>query len=260
MTPEEAKKILALYRPGSADQDDPDFAEALDMADPGRPRGGRPSQIDPELSQWFREHCAAYLSVRGKFLDVQTPPAFKDQILAEYKSHMTPGLSRRVLFAGVAGLLTIAACLTLFFVRRAQHEFAVVRQQIVGKALGAYSLDVQTNDMAVIDAYLAGHYAPVGSTLPAKLKTAEPVGCAVIDCHGLPVTMLCFKSGEPLDVGRVANLWLFVANENDVVHAPQSESRTIAQEEIMATATWSQNGKLYVLGVIGDQNALQKYF
>jgi hypothetical protein len=259
MTPEEAKKILSLYRPGTADQDDPDFAEALDMADPGRQRNGCASRIDPELSRWFREHCAAYLSVRGKFLEVQTPPAFKDQILAEYKSHVTPRISRRGVFAGAAGVLAMAAFLTFFFVRRAQHEFAVVRERIVNKALGPYSMDVQTNDIAVINNYLAGRHAPVGATLPASLKTAEPVGCAVIDIHGLPVTMLCFQSG-PLEPGQIANLWLFVANQNEVVHAPKSESRTYAQDDTMSTAAWSQDGKLYVLGVIGDQSALQKYF
>jgi hypothetical protein len=262
MTPEQAKRILAFYRPGSADENDPEFAEALDLADPGRGRAGRLSQVDPDLSRWFREHCAAFLGVRNKLLEIQVPAGFQHQILAEYKSHVTPVRpSRRpvLALAYAAGILVVATLLTLFFVRRAQHDFALYRQRVVGKALGAYSMDVQTNSLAAINAYLSQRNAPAGSSLPASLQSAEAVGCAVIDWHGKPVTMVCFRSGKPLGPDQVADLWLFVANESDVVHAPEGASRAIAQEDTMATAAWSQGGKVYMLGILGDQSALQKY-
>jgi hypothetical protein len=260
MTPEEAKRILALYRPGSADQDDPAFAEALDMADAGRQRNGRASRLDPELSRWFREHCSAYLGMRGKFLEIQTPPAFKDQILAEYKSHVTPIVSRRVAWAGAVAVLVMAALLTVFFVRRAQYDFSRYRQLVVSKTRGLYSMDVQTNSLAAINTYLVERHAPGNFSLPPSLKTAEPVGCGIIPLHGKVAAMLCFRTGKPLGQDELADLWLFVANENDVVHAPEGASRAIAQEDRMATAAWSQDGKLYVLGVIGDESVLQKYF
>jgi hypothetical protein len=261
MTPEEAKKILALYRPGSADQDDPAFAEALDMADPGRQPSRRASQLDPELSRWFREHCAAFLSVRGKFLDIQPPPALKDQILAEYKSHVTPMRPRRrLVLACVACVLVMAAFLTVFFIRRAQRDFSIYRQRVVAQALRPfYSMDVETNNLTAINTYLAGRHAPANYLLPPSLKSATPAGCAVIDWHGKLVTMLCFRTGKTLGPGEVADLWLFVANQDDVVNGPTSVSRAVTQMDRMATAAWSQGGQVYMLGIIGDEGALQKY-
>jgi hypothetical protein len=262
MTPEEAKIILALYRPGTADQDDPAFAEALDLADPGRQTNRRASQLDPQLSRWFREHCAAYLEVRGKFRDIQLPPALKDQILAEYKSHVTPMRSRRPLvLACVAGGLIMATFLTIFFIHRAQLDFSIYRQRMVAQALRPlYSMDIETTNLAAINSYLAGRHAPSDYLLPPSLNSAKPAGCAVIDWHGKLVTMLCFRSGRPLGPGEVADLWLFVANQNDVVHAPASVARAVTEVDRMATAAWSQGGQVYMLGTIGDEGDLQKYF
>jgi len=47
MNHNEAKDILLLYRPGTADVADPQIAEALALA-----------QRDAELARWFGEHCA----------------------------------------------------------------------------------------------------------------------------------------------------------------------------------------------------------
>jgi len=262
MTPEEAKRTLAFYRPGSADDDDPAFAEPLSLADPGRKPGPHASQIDPQLSRWFREHCSAYLGVRGKFLDIQPPPALKDQILAEYKSHITPMRSqRRVMLACVAGVLVMAAFLTVFFLRRAQRDFSVYRHTVVVRALRPnYIMDMESKDSAAIKTYLAGRHAPINYQLPASLKSAEPAGCAVIDWHGKLVTMLCFRSGKPFEPGEPPDLWLFVANQEAVLNAPTGVSRAVTEVDRMATAAWSQGGELYMLAIIGDESLLQKYF
>jgi hypothetical protein len=261
MTPEEAKRILSLYRPGSADENDPDFAEALDLADPGRRRNGRQPQIDPELSRWFRQHCAAFLSVRAKLREIQPPAALKDQILAEYKIHVMPTWSSRrlVLAYAAAAVLLIGGLLTLFFVRRAQHDFALYRQAVVAKAVGPYSMDLQTNDLAAINNFLVEHHAPSDAPLPGGLQTAKAVGCAVINWHGKPATMVCFQTGKPLGTDEVADLWLFVANDDDLVHAPEGTAPAIQQQDDVTTAAWSQNGKVYMLGIKGDPKALQKY-
>jgi hypothetical protein len=263
MTPEEAKAILSLFRPGSADQNDPAFAEALALANASRHPGRWGSQPDPELSRWFQEHCAAYLSVRGKLLEIQPPAALKDQILAESKSHMAPAPARPHIFAwSLAGALVIAMALTVFLVRRDQaRDFGLYRDRVIAQALRRnYSMDMETNDLAAINQYLLGRHAPANSALPPSLKSAQPVGCAVIDWHGKPVTMLCFRTGKPLEQYEVADLWLFVANQNAVSHVPKDVARTDAQMDKIATASWTQGGRLYVLGVVGDEGALRKYF
>jgi hypothetical protein len=263
MTPEQAKAILSLYRPGSADDNDPAFAEALALANAPRHPGRWASQPDPELSRWFQEHCSAYLSVRGKLREIQPPAGLKDQILAEYKSHLTPAPARpRILAWSLAGALLAAIALTVFLVRRDQaRDFRLYRDRVVAQALRrAYPMDIETNDLAAINQYLAGKHAPTESVLPRSLKSAQPVGCAVVDWHGKAVTMLCFRTGKPLEQYEVADLWLFIAQQNAVSHVPAGVARTDAQVDRIATAAWTQDGQLYVLGVLGDEGALRKYF
>ena len=120
-------------------------------------------------------------------------------------------------------------------------------------------MDIESTNLATISAYLAGRHAPFAKSLPRSLASATPAGCAVIDWHGKPATMLCFRSGKPLGPGQVADVWLFVANQNDVIDAPEGTTRTLTQMDTMATAAWSQGGEVYMLGVLGDEDALKKY-
>src|SRR5271155_5279983 len=87
MNNDEAKKTLALYRPGTADRTDPSFTEALERAKPYPPLVRWQDSPDPELGHWFQKHCSSYLSIRGRFLNIPAPPALQDRILAEYKPH-----------------------------------------------------------------------------------------------------------------------------------------------------------------------------
>src|SRR5271157_838350 len=70
----EAREILALFRPGTADEKDPSFGETRQLA-----------RTDPELARWFDQHCEAYLVLRGKFQAIPIPRGLKEQILSERK-------------------------------------------------------------------------------------------------------------------------------------------------------------------------------
>ncbi len=74
MRREQAKQILLLYRPGSADAQDPQVARALDLA----------SQ-DRELSCWFEEHCAFQERVRAKLRQIKVPKHLKQTLLTRPK-------------------------------------------------------------------------------------------------------------------------------------------------------------------------------
>ncbi len=69
-----AKQILLLYRPGSADGQDPQVARALDLA-----------SHDPELSRWFDQHCAFQQRVRAKLRQIKAPKHLKEALLARPK-------------------------------------------------------------------------------------------------------------------------------------------------------------------------------
>ena len=62
MDKSQAKGILALYRPGSSDAEDPHFTEALALA-----------KRDPELQPWFEAHCAEYAAFRAQLKRIAVP-------------------------------------------------------------------------------------------------------------------------------------------------------------------------------------------
>ena len=97
MNDEEAKQILALYRPGTDDRSDPLFKEALERAKPAS-----------DLGLWFQQHCSSHLGIRGKFRDIPVPPGLKNQILGENKVCPMPA---RPLWPTI--LLRLAAALVL---------------------------------------------------------------------------------------------------------------------------------------------------
>jgi hypothetical protein len=164
------------------------------------------------------------------------------------------------MLAYAACALVAFTCLTVLVVHRAQRQFPVYREQVVAQALKpSYSMDFESTNISDLTGFLADRFAPADYKLPASLSTAKPVGCAIISFHGKPTTMLCFRSGKPLGPGEVADVWLFVAKQGDILNPPLSSSRTLTQMDKMATATWAQDGDVYTIGVLGDQSVLQKY-
>src|SRR5919109_2062552 len=66
---EQARAILQHYRP-SIDAEEPYFSEALEQV-----------QRDPELAQWFTEHCASYEAVRRALRQTPVPAELYEAIL-----------------------------------------------------------------------------------------------------------------------------------------------------------------------------------
>src|SRR5262245_64307917 len=94
MTAQLAKEILTLYRPDSADAAAPEFAEALLLC-----------ERDPELKQWFDDHCAVYRTLRARFQQIHVPEGLREQILAERKVHTSPLRPRLKLLAAAAAAI-----------------------------------------------------------------------------------------------------------------------------------------------------------
>jgi len=65
MNSREAKETLILFRPGTADEEDPSFTEARKLA-----------ENDPALGQSFREHCETIgRTLRQRFQKFPCRPA-----------------------------------------------------------------------------------------------------------------------------------------------------------------------------------------
>jgi hypothetical protein len=250
---DEAKIILQLYRPDTADAEDPQIAEALALA-----------EQDSELALWLEEHCARLNALRGKFRQIAAPAGLKEQIISE-QAAFSKTKSRRKKYVAVAAVTAIVvslAFLSQFWMPLGGGDdstFSIYQERMAGVALRGYSMDLTTNDPAQIRAYLAQQHAPSDYVLPAALQKTAVTGCAVEGWQDKKVSMICFSTGKPLPPGQQSDLWLFVADRNSVKDAPASSSPQFAKVNELITVTWSQDGKLYFLGTSGDESAIRKF-
>ncbi|HEX3718985.1 MAG TPA: hypothetical protein VH595_13535 [Verrucomicrobiae bacterium] len=251
MNTNEAKQILMLFRPGTADETDSSFDEARQLA-----------ANDPELAQWFKAHSEAYLILRRKFQSIPVPVGLKEQILSERKIHRSafqiywrPALA---IAAVVALLLGIYA--SVWHVPGADR-YAAYRKRMTETALRSYYMELISRDPIAIRAFLKSKNAPADYSLPSGLKTAAVVGCVASKWHGNPVSMICFKSGRPLPPGDQSDLWLFVTDRSTIANPPSEEQRApvFARVNKATTASWSGDGKIYLLAAVGDEALLRKY-
>lgn len=253
MNNHEAREILALYRPGTADAKDPAFAEALVLA-----------RRDPELGRWLEEHCSAYITLRGKFLKIPVPAGLKEQILAEHKIHTPIIFWKRpsaLLAAAAAIVLLLAVTPLLLHKTNKVDYFAAYENWTAKKALLAYSMDKETDDLEKIRAFLAEKNAPADYALPARIQSAKTVGCAMLNWQGNPVSMLCFHSGGRLGPGEKSDLWLFVIDHAAVPGAPSADAPVPARVNNQLTAaSWTQGNRTYILAGRGNEEFLRKYF
>jgi hypothetical protein len=254
---DEAKIILQLYRPNTADADDPQIAEALSLA-----------KGDLELARWLEEHCARQNSLREKFRQIKIPAGLKEQIISE-QAALSKKNSRRekiLLVAALTAIVVALAFIVSFYFppggngnQAVANTLANYQNQMAGTAMSGYGMNFPTNDLTQIRAYLAQNAAPSDYTLPAPLEKTATTGCAIEGWQDKKVTMICFRTGKPLPPGQQGDLWLFVVDRTSVKGATDDASPQFAKVNQLATATWAQDGKLYLLATEGDEQALRKF-
>jgi hypothetical protein len=257
MNPIQAKQILTIYRPGAADADDPEMAEALSLV-----------RNDPELSRWFDEHCARQNVLREKLRQFTPPAGLREQIVSEHAAR-TKAASRReklMVVGSVMAILLSLALLASFYLPRNRtvtvaplpNTLANYQDQMIGVALSGYDMTAMTN-LDQVHTWLAQNHALSDYVLPAGLKKAAVTGCTVQSWKDAKASMICFRQGKTLPPGLPGDLWLLVIDQTAVKDAPAAASPTVATIDGVITATWTQDGKLYFLAAQGDEHTIQKY-
>jgi hypothetical protein len=240
-----------LYRPGTADATDPEFAEALAAC-----------EHDAELKQWFANHCALYSAIRSKFKKIAVPEALKEQIIAERPVPRTPVWQKLVLAGGAVAVAVIAlVTLTPHFQPPEPHDFATYRNSM-GKFIadGYYKMDTNSPDLDVIRSYLAQTKSVADFVLPENLqKNAKALGCVATTWQGKPVSMVCFASGRPADPNLPSDLWLFISSDDIATEPPKTSTPAFAKYGDLITASWKVGNRTYILAAKGDEQFLEKY-
>jgi hypothetical protein len=257
MNPGQAKQILMMYRPGTADANDPEVAEALAVV-----------RSDPELSSWFDEHCARQTALRDKFRQITPPVGLKEQIISEHNARMKAA-SRRGKVIAVAAVAAILVAVALIAYRYWPPEssdlphpvpntLAHYQREMMSIAVNSYAMTAKTN-LDQVQSWLVQKQALSDFHMPAGLKQATVTGCAVEPFRSAKASLICFRKGDTLPPGQSGDLWLFVIDETAVADAPASASPQFTPVNGLMTATWVQDGKLYLLGTKGDEQTIQKF-
>ena len=247
MTAQTAKQILALYRPGTADAQEPEMMQALSAV-----------RLDPELQAWFDEHCRVQTALRDKFREIPVPVSLKGDILA----HPTklPGISwwRDPDWLPLAAciVLFIGLCISLRSVWETKHipdHFADFQSRMVRSAVREYHMDIATNDLTQVRQLLSAHGAPADFALPKSLAKLSLTGGGVLHWRNHPVAMMCFDRGDK------QMLFLFVMNRS-AVKDPPGTTPALDQVSTLAALGWSEADKTYVLAGPQEADFYKKYF
>ena len=245
MTSSEARDILLLYRPGTADAADPKMAEALALA-----------RQDPELGRWFEQHRAFQKSMRAGFRQIEVPAHLKASLLIQNSGRrtiITPQVWwRSPIWLTAVATVVLALGLAVFWPNsRSLDRFANFQSRMVGAAQLAYRMDIETNDMQQVRQFMASSGAPADYDLARGLEHLQLTGGGRLTWRSNPVAMVCFDRGDK------QMLFLFVMKRSAVKDAPPKTPR-LAKVRDMLTASWTQGDKTYLLAGPDDSALLRK--
>jgi len=254
MNHDEAKLILLRYRPGTKDEEDPEIREALALA-----------KGDAGLSGWLAKQVERQQLLRETFREIKAPAGLAEQIISEQMASQRMLKNRRRFERMAVAAALLMAAFILGFIwhgsrRPADDTLVIFENQMAGYALRGYTMDLQTNDAGEIRAFFRREQAPSDYTLSRPLQKATLIGCSVETWQSTKVSMICFATGAPLAPGTQNDLWLFVVDQKSVVDAPPDSQPHLSHVNRLTAATWSENGKLYLLATTVDEPVFRKLF
>lgn len=244
MTRSEAQRVLELCRPCDRRSSDPEVRQALDMV-----------RQDPELHRWFEEHLRVEDAIRDRFRSIPVPADLKERLLAQNK------IVRPRFVWGAAQWAQLAACLVVLiglviglaqYGRSSGAGFAQFESRMVRSALREYQMQILTDDMPKLRTWMAAKKAPADFEVPKGLSKLKLTGGGVLHWQNHPVSMACFDRGDK------QMLFLFVLDKNALADPPATTPRT-DQVKKLATVSWSDTKKTYLLAGPTDEESLRKY-
>lgn len=256
MTSQEAKQILLLYRPGTADALDPEVAAALELA-----------RRDPEVRRWLEQHVEFQLAMRARFRDIEVPGAglviarLNQRFRAEQpETRANPAVVtsvvawwRRLTWVGAAATLAALLVLIFFWLQPVRPDrFADYQRMMVSTALRGYNMECATNDMPPLRRYFEAKGAPGDYSLAPGLGKLRLLGGTALTWRNHPVAMICF------DLPDNQKVWLFVLNRSAFKDPPAA---TPAESKIstLMTTSWTEGDKTYVLAGPPEAGFTRRY-
>lgn len=250
MTPDDTRFVLAAFRPGTEDANDPEFQEALKQVD-----------TDPELRNWFNEQILLAAALSAKLKEIPIPPQLRADILAGAKVSTggTFGAKKRrwpKILALAASIVITGATVFLWsnrFVPSGPNTFAAYDQDMRSYLGGFFFLDYQSKNLGEVKDWLASKHGYSGYTVPETLAGFPSLGCEVIEWHGQKAYLICFDVD-----GELVHLFS-MPNGESMPGAPTNLSPSaIAQVGEWSTTSWVEGDKLYLVASLGDAGRVKR--
>ena len=238
----EAKKILILYRPGTGDAAEPQFAGALELA-----------RHDPELKRWFENHCTDFIALRSKLRQLPVPSDLRDRILSRHTEPRVNIWWRQPAFLGAAAVIMVLLALTALWPGPRPDKSLAAFQARMVRTIRDYRMDMVTTNLDEIRQFLATAQYEADYILPESLAKLPGSGCAKLTWQGKKVSMICFDAGAKQD------LYLFVIAQAELKNPPPPGTPQFKQVNKIITASWSAGGKTYVLAAKGEESFILKF-
>ena len=170
MNSSEAKQILLLYRPGTADAADPQMAEALELA-----------RRDPELGRWFEQHRAFQKALRARFRQIEVPAHLKTSLLIQSRAPQPIIMPAQAWWRSPVWLTAAARGVALARAgrrcwlkpRRARTGLPTIEARMVSEAQREYRMDLVTNDMRQVRQFMAQRGAPADYECPGDWSASN---------------------------------------------------------------------------------------
>lgn len=251
MTSDQAKEVLLRHRPGM-EAEDSEIAAALALC-----------ERDPVLRVWFEQQAMVQTAIRERFRQIAPPAGLKEQIISEHRAMERTEWWQHPRILAAAALLFLLAAVAVFWLQREEQRpdelsIAAFRMRMVKEALRLYRMELESNDLEQIRSHLTRREYPADFALsPALAQEAVVTGCLTTRWQNRNVSMVCFLKDKANSAGVKSDLWLFVMDQSAVNDAPTEVK--FAKVNRLITATWTKDGKLYVLGTEGDEAALRKW-
>ena len=246
MNSQQAKEILAAYRPGTEDANDPHFAEALELL-----------RRDPDLARWLEQQTAFDSALRQKIAEITVPIGLKTRILAQHVPSTITMIAWWRKPAWLAGLATaivlVAAGIGFWFRQQSGTGFGAYRKEMARFAATSYHRDVSGKSFEELRQAFIRLQWPSDYIVPPALEPVRVLGGCALTWHDEKVSMLCLQSRD------YKKIWLFATRRSAFPNAPQTSAPRFASVSELMTAAWSQGDKTYLLAIDGTETDLKKY-
>jgi len=244
MSRDQAKEILSAFRPGTEDERDPVFVEALQLA-----------AQDGELSAWLAERQAFDSAFKRRLSASPLPEGLLEQIRIGATLRQTKARQRR------RRLLALAACLVLLLTLAGlclyqwnlteTTQFSACRSDMVDFLQHFPKLDLETANLAQARQWLADTRHLQQVQFPTGLQRFPTIGCRTLEWHGHGLALVCFMVD-----GEVVHF--IVIPRSRIPDGPPTSEPQFARVGRETTVAWSRGDLTYMVLSKASEGFLRK--